>query len=82
MNILPRRAISTFKEFIGKKIKLFLPSVIPAHYKPSNYLFDWNSAVFSGPFYSTTSEKYAIEQQQDDRPYFAIHWKLNDPSLL
>ena len=55
------------------KHQIFLPCALPAHIDHSTYSFDWNSAVFNGPFVDGDGDLF-IEQQQTDRPLFKIMW--------
>ena len=50
MNTLPQpKAFKTFNEWIAKH-QIILPSALPAHINHSTISFDWNSAVYNGPF--------------------------------
>ena len=81
MQTLPRpQAFRTFFECIAKH-PIFLPCALPAHIDLSTYSFDWNSAVFNGPF-DNGNGVLLIEQQQTDRPLFMIVWDPNDSEYL
>ena len=54
---------------------------LPAHIDISTYSFDWNSAVFNGPFDDQNGRLF-IEQQQTDRPLFRIDWDPNNSKYL
>ena len=81
MQTLPRpQALRTFSEWIAKH-QIILSCALPAHIDHSTYSFDWNSAVFNGPFDNGYGD-ILIEQQQTDRPLFQIYWKPNDSEYL
>ena len=60
---------------------IILPCAIPAHIDHSTYSFDWNSAVFNGPFVNVNGYLF-IEQQQTDRPLFQIIWDPDNSEYL
>ena len=76
---VPKKPIKTLNEFKAKH-DLILPSVLPENCDHSTYSFDWNSAVFNGPF--VTGTELLLEQQQTDRPMFMIVWDSNNSENL
>ena len=79
VSTLPINLIKTFNECVARH-QILLPSAYPANCDQSTYSFDWNSAVFNGPFFD--GSELIIEQQQTDRPFMQIYWRPNESKKL
>ena len=68
MQTLPQvKIFKTINEFIAK-IDIILTSVFPENYNHSIYSYDWNGAIYKGPFIK--QDLIFIEQQQTDKALF------------